>query len=317
MAETALSRTARALDLIPYILEHPGISLDELATAFATSKEQLVSDLNLLFVCGLPGYTPLELIDLAFEDEIVSVIDPQVLDHPRTFTRGEVVALQLALNTLADFPALSKEMQGAVLSISKRLHDLLPTQISDLAARLAVTNDGLPENWIATISTISQALQRGRWLRFNYLSATDEKPSSRSIIPQSLTRKGEWYYLEAYLPEIKEMRTFRIDRISELTSVEPSEEWRATEPSLPAAIDPYQARLIVTPPAIAFLEENSAIVTDRRDNDRGAEVVVEIFDLEWLIREVLAFGGALVLLEPQSAATEVSKRAAEILTNYR
>lgn len=51
-------------------------------------------------MCGLPGYTPYDLIDLVFEDGVVSVIDPQVLTKPRNFSKTEHVAVVLGLEIL-------------------------------------------------------------------------------------------------------------------------------------------------------------------------------------------------------------------------
>ena len=62
-----LERTARLLDLVPYISSHQGISLKELAKLFKVDESQMTSDLTTLWMCGLPGYTPLELMDLNFE----------------------------------------------------------------------------------------------------------------------------------------------------------------------------------------------------------------------------------------------------------
>ena len=41
MSESALDRTARALDLVPYLLEHQGISISELAQVFGVSEKQI------------------------------------------------------------------------------------------------------------------------------------------------------------------------------------------------------------------------------------------------------------------------------------
>ena len=57
----SIARVARAFDLIPYILHNPGISFKELETKFAINSKELLLELNLIFCCGLPGYTPLEL----------------------------------------------------------------------------------------------------------------------------------------------------------------------------------------------------------------------------------------------------------------
>jgi len=77
MVEGAAARALRLLDLVPYLVSHPGISVARLAEEFQVSKEEILKDLNLLFMCGLPGYTPLELIDISFDDDVVVVRDPQ------------------------------------------------------------------------------------------------------------------------------------------------------------------------------------------------------------------------------------------------
>ena len=68
-----LERTARLLDLVPYINSHQGISLKELADVFHVTQAQMTNDLTTLWMCGLPGYTPLELIDLSFDTGFVSI----------------------------------------------------------------------------------------------------------------------------------------------------------------------------------------------------------------------------------------------------
>ncbi|MFM7873555.1 MAG: hypothetical protein ACKO8Y_02915, partial [Actinomycetota bacterium] len=77
MAETAAARALRLIDLVPYLVSNPGVSVKETATKFGISVAELLKDLDLLFVCGLPGYTPLELIDLSVEDGVISIRDPQ------------------------------------------------------------------------------------------------------------------------------------------------------------------------------------------------------------------------------------------------
>ena len=72
--ETGLARTARLLDLVPYLTTHQGIAISELAKTFNATVKEITDDLNTLWMCGLPGYTPLELIDLEFESGFVSKV---------------------------------------------------------------------------------------------------------------------------------------------------------------------------------------------------------------------------------------------------
>ncbi|MBJ7506181.1 MAG: protein pafC, partial [Candidatus Nanopelagicus sp.] len=58
MVDTAAVRALRSMDLIPYVLENPGVSIAELSARFSVTQAQIESDLQLVFMCGLPGYTP-------------------------------------------------------------------------------------------------------------------------------------------------------------------------------------------------------------------------------------------------------------------
>ena len=102
MSDTAAVRALRTMDLIPYILEHPGISINQLSKIFNVAEKEIEKDLQLAFMCGLPGYTPYELIDLTYEEGVVSIIDPQVLNKPRNFSNNERVVIALGLEILKE-----------------------------------------------------------------------------------------------------------------------------------------------------------------------------------------------------------------------
>ena len=98
---TPVERAARLLDLVPFISTHQGITLSDLAAEFDVSQNELLSDLNTLWMCGLPGYTPLELIDLEFESGYVSIRNAEVLQRVRLLTKQELVIILLGLDILA------------------------------------------------------------------------------------------------------------------------------------------------------------------------------------------------------------------------
>ena len=96
-----LLRTARLLDLVPFLNTHQGIALKDLAQHFDVSQAQMSADLTTLWMCGLPGYTPLELMDLEFDSGFVSIRNASTLSKPRTITFQEGVALLLGLDLIA------------------------------------------------------------------------------------------------------------------------------------------------------------------------------------------------------------------------
>ena len=56
-----VDKAARMLDLVPFITAHQGISTADLASQFGVSEEELLSDLNSLWMCGDNRF---DLIDL-------------------------------------------------------------------------------------------------------------------------------------------------------------------------------------------------------------------------------------------------------------
>ena len=46
---------SRLLDMVPWLLAHQGVPLEDAAAEFGVSTDQLVADLELLFVCGTPA----------------------------------------------------------------------------------------------------------------------------------------------------------------------------------------------------------------------------------------------------------------------
>ncbi|MEO8329891.1 MAG: hypothetical protein ABI586_07805, partial [Candidatus Nanopelagicales bacterium] len=63
----AVSQLGRLLALIPWLVARPGVSVDDAAAEFGITPQQLRKDLQLAFVCGLPGHLPDDLIDVSLD----------------------------------------------------------------------------------------------------------------------------------------------------------------------------------------------------------------------------------------------------------
>ena len=64
----------------------------EAAEELGVSTTQLMTDLNQLWVCGLPGYGPGDLIDLSFSEESIEVTFSAGIDRPLRLTSTEATA---------------------------------------------------------------------------------------------------------------------------------------------------------------------------------------------------------------------------------
>ena len=99
-------RLPRLLSLVPYLLARPGIPVADAAADFGITEKQLRRDLELLWMCGLPGYGPGDLIDLSFSGDTVTVTHDAGMRRPLRLTTAEATALLVALRTLADVPGV-------------------------------------------------------------------------------------------------------------------------------------------------------------------------------------------------------------------
>ena len=94
------SRFARILRMVPFLNSHQGIAIKEACEIFGVNERDLIADLNLLWVCGLPGYSHLELIDVQFDGGYISISNADSIAKPRKLTFEESSALIVALNSL-------------------------------------------------------------------------------------------------------------------------------------------------------------------------------------------------------------------------
>ena len=105
----APEQVARLLALVPYLLARGEVRLDDAAAALGVDPDQLDKDLRVLFMCGLPGGYPDDLIDVDLEalegDRIIRVDNADYLARPVRFSPSEATALVVALRALAQSAA--------------------------------------------------------------------------------------------------------------------------------------------------------------------------------------------------------------------
>ncbi len=101
MSVGATTRLSRLLAMVPWLLQRQGVPLEEAANQFGISVDELVKDLELLFVCGTPGHLPDDLIDAEWESGRVYLTNADTIARPLRLAVDEAVALLAGLKTLA------------------------------------------------------------------------------------------------------------------------------------------------------------------------------------------------------------------------
>ena len=302
MAESAVQRVARALDLVPYVSEHPGIQIAELAERFNTSEKQIIQDLELIFLCGLPGYTPYELIDLSYEDGVVTIIEPQLLDKPRKFSETEGVVITLGLNLIRD----STADLAAIEAIDRLLEKL--SRIFNAPVQATIADYVKPFLYDQIVSAIKSAV----FIQFNYQSLSDDSVSYRKVKPVQISAKKGYYYLLALEGSTQEERTFRIDQMVDLKITNDD---NVEDQKIFKNIENFAFSLKTSDRFIT--EKYREIFSEITSVGDTFTIRGEVSNLQWLQRWLLSNSPAVEISAPDSVRQTIKNRAQATLNLYQ
>jgi len=104
----AREQVSRLLALVPYLQTRTDVSLAQVAADFGVRPDQIMKDLQVLWMCGLPGLTPDKLIEVDFEaieddpDGVVRIDNADFLARPVRLGSSEASALIVALRALRE-----------------------------------------------------------------------------------------------------------------------------------------------------------------------------------------------------------------------
>jgi proteasome accessory factor C len=286
---TPIEQTSRLLDLVPFLLTHQGIPVDELAKNFGVTREIILDDLNTLWMCGLPGYTPLELIDLEFDSGFVTIRNADPLAQVRSLVGSELVALVLGLDLLATSSSdLSTEVRQRLESLSQKIR----AKIGD---RISITDSGQSE----IRSLLGRAINERASVRIHYYSPQSDEIKERTITPFDFIVDGAFEYVRAFCELAEGVRTFRIDRISDFSKELIAGSRRQSQTSHKEPIS-SSVRIVRGDRSTAEslgLAPNEVLV--------GGSISLSVFSLDWLTRAVLASRGDLVIEEPSQVRRSI------------
>src|SRR5882757_3916137 len=144
---TAAERLTRLLAIVPYLLNRQGVPLATAARDAGISEAQLVKDLQLLFVCGLPGHLPDDLIEAEWESGQVFLGNADTIDRPLRLGLDEVAALLIGLRLLAGLPGITD--RAALEKAIAKLQEVAGSLAGSVEARVGVdVGDGAAEEWL-------------------------------------------------------------------------------------------------------------------------------------------------------------------------
>ncbi|MGH2806268.1 MAG: helix-turn-helix transcriptional regulator [Actinomycetota bacterium] len=307
-------RLSRILVMLPYAIQHPGVSVDELSKKFNVRKNEILDDLQLVFFCGLPGYGPGDLIDVMIDDDRIYVRMADYFSAPLRLTPSEALALYAGAAAIAELPGM--EGADALKRALTKLGRALGTGIEGDGAGIGVKVDPGPSEHM---QTLQRSLSERRRVHLEYRSASRGELSDRDVDPWGLIAAMGHWYLVGHDHLSGEERMFRVDRIKAVES-------RDEAADIPADFDPQRYKgaflgegaqptmtIEISPAAARWFEDYYPVASARTLDDGWREVELIASGERWAATLLLQLGADVRNVKPQQtadAATELGGRIA-------
>lgn len=314
----------RLLMLVPYALGRD-VRVPEVARHFGLSEKQVVSDLSLLWMCGLPGYTPGDLIevdlDAAKETGEIIIGNAETLAQPLRLTADEAASLVVGLSLLEALPE-AQGVEGEVLKrVGEKLRGAAGTAVGDLADAVQVRVE-TDEQVAQTRRRCSQALEAGQRMHLRYLSGYLDQVTERDVDPMGLVVQDGQTFLEGYCHLRQDVRLFRLDRVLELTvlpyaaQVPEGVGRRDLSKGILQRSDRDALVTLALEPSARWVTEDYVCESVVESADGGVFATLRTPAPAWVARLALSLGAEGRVVFPTNLADEVRSEAERALKPY-
>nr|WSY56167.1 WYL domain-containing protein [Streptomyces sp. NBC_00886] len=310
----AIDQTRRMLSLVTYLKERPGARVEDVARAFGITEDELVSDLDVLPMCGT-SFRGGDLLDIDTDGERIWWHNPDDVAEPLRLAADEATALLVAARAVSTLPGLRESDRQALLRANAKL-EAAAGEAAGASARLSVTF----ESEGGVFADVDRAISERRRLWIRYYSPARDELSEREIDPIRLVSVGHTY-VEAWCRRSEARRTFRLDRVAEIKildepSAPPEIELRDLSEALvqPAAEDPEV--VVEVGPGGRWVAEYYPHDSADELPDGGLRITLRTPDPTSLRRLALRLGRDGRIVSPSDLADSARRAAREALAAY-
>jgi proteasome accessory factor C len=301
-------RLRRLLAVVGWLAQVGEAPISDVSRRFGMSESELVAELELAACCGTPPYTPDTLMEIVVSEDTVRAFLPSEFARPRPLTPAEGFAVATSARLLLAVPG----------SEDDALRRALAKLDSALGSREVV---GLDVDMPANLALVRSAADEGRVIEIDYLSASQDELTTRTVEPlQVMTIDGHWY-LDAYCRRAGDMRRFRIDRIGAVRPVEepagaPVGRGRPAEEMFVPGPGAREVHLHLGGSA-QWVPESVPVRGVRRDADGNVtDVLLDVSGLAWFERLLLQLGPDARVVSPPDLTDLAAAAAARVLARY-
>jgi proteasome accessory factor C len=311
VAEPMEARFRRLLTLVPYVVRRPGVSVREVCRQFDITRAQLVADLNLLFVCGLPGYGPGDLIEAFIDGDRVCIRLADYFSRPLRLTAAEGLLLYAGAQALAAAGAGDDALTRAVDHLEKALGP-------DVLSRVSVKVEGAGE-----LSVIREALLTHRRLHLVYYAHSRDEITERDVDPWALFLSAGRWYLVGWCHRVNDERIFRLDRVRSavlldvLAEIPADVDLSKYETLYAQGANDIEVTIDLAPQVAGWMAESYPLASTQALDGGWVRVHLMAGGTAWLEKLLLRLGSQARVVDPPDLAVRARELACRLAERYR
>jgi proteasome accessory factor C len=318
----AREQVGRLLALVPYLHARGEVRLDEAARGLGVPERQLVKDLKVLFMCGLPGGYPDDLIDVDVDaldspsgDRVIRVQNADYLARPLRLSPTEATAVIVGLRALRESTS-----DDATREIVDRALAKLEQAAAEGAAAVDPGEDVADSALTELRGRLAGAVARGRQVRIAYFVPSRDEESERVVDPRALVEHHGALYLDAWCHSAEAPRLFRLDRIRTADVLDAPVGDHGGADAMADSLFTRSERLasatLRLAPGAHWAAEYYPVSSVTPLADGRLEVTLPVADERWVERLVLRLTPDVEVVSPAALAANAAATARSALRLY-
>lgn len=310
--EASGGRLQRLLAMVPWVATHDGPTMHEVCERFGITPAQLAADLEVVWLVGVPPYTPDALIDVVQEGDRVWIHYADVFASPQRLTPDQAVALLAAGASVLALPGADPD--GALARGVAKLADVLGV---DAAQVLDVDLGGAQ---VEVLELLRTAVREHHRVRLDYYSYGRDTRTERTVDPYLVHAENGSLYLLGHCHLARAERRFRVDRIATASLLDDTFDPPTVQLTAgvfqPDADDPRVVLRLAS--GARWVAETYPVEGVEEQADGSLLVTLAIAAEPWLERLLVSVGPEVQVVEAPGDLGGAGRRAAaRILARYR
>ena len=304
---SAAQRVSGLLVMLPWIMQRQRVKISTMARQFNLSEAELVEDLQMAAVCGVPPYTPDALIDVYMDDGMVIAEVPLVFSRPLKLSTAELFAVSVMAQTAMQLPGANKK--GPLASALAKLSPLMPAGAETIKVQLPKTR---------YVKELLAAVETGERQEIEYFSPASLKRTTRTVTPRKVFEDSGRWYVAADDHLSGEDRVFRVDRIEKIAGTQIFDQLREVrDDELPWFSESLQQVTLRVGKHARWIVESYPYVSRVDNKDGSVDLIISVTSKHWLGRLLLRAGNGVKVVKPAEHKQLASETARSVLARYQ